>query len=197
MTVIPTLSDKIDRQIRTGGMSFKRYTQKLYDRPKASLLPLKARMVRSEVVEALLYGCATWAPMKDSYNNICAIHHRMLLRILGAWCKSPNKRIVSNKIPPSELNVRRLKQPYTRGSCCVRGRCSAWVTTGCPRGSYRESWRIRENVGRGGRRKNRRTAWQRIVGYSASRATGAPPHLDLGFGIAQYAKGAVGLWPRG
>ena len=54
-------------------------------------------MGRSEVVEALLYRCATWATMKGSYNNLCTIHHRMLLQILGAWCKSPNKRIVSNK----------------------------------------------------------------------------------------------------
>ena len=53
MTETPNLSDEIDRRIRAGWMSFKRYTQELYDRPKASLLPLKARMVRSEVVEAL------------------------------------------------------------------------------------------------------------------------------------------------
>ena len=37
-------------------MGFKRYKRELYDRPKASRLPVKARMVRSEVVEALLYG---------------------------------------------------------------------------------------------------------------------------------------------
>ena len=53
------LSDEIDRRIRAGWMGFKRYKRELYDRPKASLLPSKARMVRSEVVEALLYGCAT------------------------------------------------------------------------------------------------------------------------------------------
>ena len=43
------LSDEIDRRIRAGWMSFKRYKRELYDLPKASLLPLKARMVRSEV----------------------------------------------------------------------------------------------------------------------------------------------------
>ena len=52
------LSDEINRWIRVGWMSFKRYKRELYDRPNASLLPLKARMVRSEVVEALLYRCA-------------------------------------------------------------------------------------------------------------------------------------------
>ena len=31
----------------------------------------------------------------------------------------------------------------------------------------------------------------------ASRGSGVPPHLTLGSGIAQYAKWAAGLWPRG
>ena len=61
VTETPNLSDAIDRRIRAGKMmSFRRYTRELYDRPKASLLPPKARMVRSEVVEALLYGWSTW-----------------------------------------------------------------------------------------------------------------------------------------
>ena len=97
MTETPNLSDEIDRRIRAGWMSFKRYTRELYDRPKASLLPLKARMVRSEVVEALLYGCATWTSLKGHYAKLRTTHHRMLLRILGSWCKSPNKRILSYK----------------------------------------------------------------------------------------------------
>ena len=63
----------------------------------ASLLPLKARMVRSEAVEALLHGCATWTPLKGYYTKLRTTDNRMLLRILGAWCKSPNKRILSYK----------------------------------------------------------------------------------------------------
>ena len=90
----PNLSDEIDRRIRAGWMCFKRYKRELFDRPKASLLPLKARMVRAEVVEAFLYGCATWTPLKGHYAKLRTIHHGMLLRILGAWCKSPNKRII-------------------------------------------------------------------------------------------------------
>ena len=53
VTETPNLSDEIDRRIRAGWMSFKCYKRELYDRPKASLLPLKARIVRSEVAEAL------------------------------------------------------------------------------------------------------------------------------------------------
>ncbi|CAN0424720.1 unnamed protein product, partial [Ascophyllum nodosum] len=59
VTKSPNLSDEIDRRVRAGWTSFKRYTRELHDRPKASLLPLKARVMRPEVVEALLYGCAT------------------------------------------------------------------------------------------------------------------------------------------
>ena len=54
-------------------------------------------MVRSEVAEALLYGCATWTALKGHYTKLRTTHHRMLLRTLGAWCKSPNKRILSYK----------------------------------------------------------------------------------------------------
>ena len=35
-----------------------------------------------------------------------------------------------------------------------------------------------------------------IFEYLASRGTGAPTHLTLGYGTAQSTKGAVGLWPR-
>ena len=55
-------------------------------------------MVRSEAaLEALLFGCATWTPLKDHYITLHTRHHRMLFQTLGAWCKSPNKRIVSYK----------------------------------------------------------------------------------------------------
>ena len=97
VTETPDLSDEIDRRIRSGWISFKRYTRELYDRPKACMLPLKTRMVRSEVVEALLHGCATLTPLKGHYTKLRTAHHTMLLRILGAWCKSPSKRILSYK----------------------------------------------------------------------------------------------------
>ena len=97
MTETLNLSDEIDRRIRAGWMGFKRYKRELYDHPKASLLALKTRMVRCEVVEALLYVRATWTPLKGHYAKLRTTHHRMLLEILGAWCKSPNKRILSYK----------------------------------------------------------------------------------------------------
>ena len=88
------LSAEIDRRIRAGWMSLYRYRAELYDRPMASLDP-KTRMVKAEVVEALLYGCAAWTPLKKDYQKLCAAHYRMLLRVLGAWCRSRNHRILS------------------------------------------------------------------------------------------------------
>ena len=35
--------------------------------------------------------------LKGHYAKLRTTQHRMLLRILGAWCKSPNKRILSYK----------------------------------------------------------------------------------------------------
>ena len=200
MTEMPNLSDEIDRRIRAWWMGFEHYKRELYDRPKASLLPLKARIiVRSEVVEALLYGCVTWTPLKCHYAKLRTTHHRMLLRVLGAWCKPPNQRILSYKDALQRTQCESIETTVRtkRGGCCGRGRYSAWVTTGYPRGSCRESSRTRGNVDRGGRRKSGRTAWQMIFGYLASLGTGEPPHLTLGRGITRYTKGVVGLWPRG
>ena len=74
---------EIDHRIRAGWMSFNRNWAELYDRATA-LLDLKTRMVKSEVVEALLYGCAAWTPLKGDYQKLRAVHHRMLLRIFDA-----------------------------------------------------------------------------------------------------------------
>ena len=60
-TETPTLLDEIERRIIARLMRFRCYTRELYDRPKAHLL-LKARRVRSEVGEDLIYECATWSP---------------------------------------------------------------------------------------------------------------------------------------
>ena len=64
VTEILNLSDEMDRRIRARWMGFKRYKREMYNHPKASLLPLNARMVRFEVVEAFLYRCATWTPLR-------------------------------------------------------------------------------------------------------------------------------------
>ena len=147
VTETPNLSDEIDRRICAGWMGFKRYKRELYGRPTASLLPLKTQMVRSEVVEALLYGCATWTPLKGHYAKIRTTPHRMLLRILGAWCKSQNKRILS------------YKDALQRSECesietTVRTRRLLWAGALLRMGDHRLSKRVMsgelENAGKRG-----------------------------------------------
>ena len=137
------------------------------------------------LVEALLYGCVTWTPLKGHCAKLRTTHHRMLLRILGAWCKWPNKRMESI-------------------DATVRTRRLLWAGALLRMGDHRLPKRVMsgelENAGKrgpGGRRKSGRAAWQMIFGYLASRGTGEPPHLTLGRGITRYTKGGVGLWPRG
>ena len=110
------LSDEIDRRIRAGRTGFKRYY--------CTTARRQARMVRSEVVEALLYGCAIWTPLKGHYAKLRTTHHRMLLRILGAWCKSPNKRILSYK---DALVVRTECESIETITITVRTRRLLWV----------------------------------------------------------------------
>ena len=198
VTEMPNLSDEIDRRIRAGWMGFKRYKRELYDRSKASLLPLKARMVSPVVVEALLSGCVTWTSLKCLYAKLRTKHHRMLLRILGAWCKWPNKRILSYKDALQRTKCESIETT-------VRTRRLLWAGALLRMGDHRLPKRVMsgelENAGKrgpGGKEKERiRAAWQMIFGYLASRGTGKPPHLTLGRCITQYTKGVVGLWPRG
>ena len=182
MTETPNLSDENDRWIRAGWMSFKRYKWDLYDRPKESL-PLKAQMMRSEVVEALLYRCATWTTLKSYYTKLTKTYHRIFLRILGAWYKSPNKRILSFKDALQRTECESIETT-------IRTRRLLWSGALLHVGDHRLPKRVMSgklgNAGKhgpGGRRKNGRTAWQRISGYLGSRGTGAPPHLTLGPGI--------------
>ena len=63
------LSMEVDRRIRDAWSSVRKYTLKLYDRPSASL-ELKIRMLRAEVLETILYGCATWSPRACHYDTV-------------------------------------------------------------------------------------------------------------------------------
>ena len=90
MTETPNVPDGFDRRICAGWMSFKRYIRELHDRPKASLLPLKAcgygemRGSRGSPIRM-----RDMDPLKGHYNRprTRLTHYRMLVRFLGAWFK--------------------------------------------------------------------------------------------------------------
>ena len=52
------LSIEVDRRVRNAWCSFRKNTLELYDRPSAPL-EVKTRMLRTEVLETIRYGCVT------------------------------------------------------------------------------------------------------------------------------------------
>ena len=79
------LSIEVDRRIRNAWCSFRKYILKLYDRPSAPL-ELKIRILRAEVLEAMLYGCVTWSPRACHHDTRRRAHHSVLTRCIS-WRK--------------------------------------------------------------------------------------------------------------
>ena len=94
VTEVPDMSVEIARRTRACWMRIRRYLRELYDQPKVSL-SLKTRMVKAEAIEALLYGCSTWTLRQEHYAKLRTVHHRVLLRIIGAQRKRPDHRMTS------------------------------------------------------------------------------------------------------
>ena len=46
-------------------------------------------------IEALLYGCSTWTLRQEHYAKLRTVHHRVLLRIIGAQRKRPDHLMTS------------------------------------------------------------------------------------------------------
>ena len=92
VTETPVMSIEIARQTRACWMRIRRYSRELYGQPKVAL-SLKTRMVKAEATEALLYGCSTWTLRQEHYAKLRIVHHRVLLRIIGAQRKRPDHRM--------------------------------------------------------------------------------------------------------
>ena len=76
------LTQEINHWSRAGWACIRRFSRELFDRPKAPWR-LKVRLLRAEAMEALLYGCMTWAPRRDHYRLLRRTHYRLLLRVIG------------------------------------------------------------------------------------------------------------------
>ena len=83
VTETPDMPVEIARRTRACWMRIRRYSRELYGQPKVAL-SLKTRMVKAEAIEALLYGCSTWTLRQEHYAKLRTVHHRVLLRIIGA-----------------------------------------------------------------------------------------------------------------
>ena len=91
VTETPDMSVENARRTRACWTRIRRYSRELYGQPKVAL-SLKTRMVKAEAIEALLYGCSTWILRQEHYAKLRTVHHRVLLRIIGAQRKRPDHR---------------------------------------------------------------------------------------------------------
>ena len=94
VTETPDMSVEIARRTRACWMRIRRYSRELYDQPKVAL-SLKTRMAKAEAMKALLYGFSTWTLRQKHYAKLRTVHHRVLLRIIGAQRKRPDHRMTS------------------------------------------------------------------------------------------------------
>eukprot|EP00752_Nemacystus_decipiens_P002428 g2287.t1 len=88
------LTREINHRSKAAWACVKRYKTELFDRPGAPL-GLKARLLKAETVEALLYGCVTWSPRRDHYRLLRTTHHQLLLRVIGHRRKRGTHRQLS------------------------------------------------------------------------------------------------------
>ena len=72
----------INRRTKIAWGRFSKFSTELFDRPSAPLR-LKARLLKAEAMEALLYGCMTWAPRNAHYRQLRTTHHKLLVRVIG------------------------------------------------------------------------------------------------------------------
>ena len=94
VTETPDMSVETARRTRASWIRIRRYLRKLYDQSKVAL-SLKTRMLKAETIESLLYGCSTCTLRQEHYTKLRTVHHRVLLRIIGAQRKRPDHRITS------------------------------------------------------------------------------------------------------
>ena len=76
------LDIEIKRRIGAVWPSVSKYSSQLNDRRNARL-SLKIRLFKAEVMEAMLYGCATWTMRSQDFSSLLTAHHKLLLRIIG------------------------------------------------------------------------------------------------------------------
>ena len=76
------LDTEIKRRIGAALASVRKYRSQLYDR-RNDRLSLKIRLFKADVMEAMLYGCATWTMRSRDFSSLRTAHHKLILRIIG------------------------------------------------------------------------------------------------------------------
>ena len=80
------LSIEIIRPLHNASRSSQKYIVELYDRLNA-ILELNTRRLIAEVLETMLYDCATWSPGACHYHTLYHTHYSVPTRCIG-WRKN-------------------------------------------------------------------------------------------------------------
>ena len=84
-----TADGKADKEIASricrAWTCFRRRSEAMYDRRRVGRR-LKVQLLQAEVVETLLYGCASWSLSADHYTKLNGAHRQFLTRCIG-WSK--------------------------------------------------------------------------------------------------------------
>ena len=166
VTETPEVSVEIARRTRACWIRIRWYLRELCNQPKVAF-SLKTRTVKAEAIKAFLYGCSTWTLRPEHYANLCTVHHRVLLRIIGAQRKRSDHRMTSYN---RTLEVTRCESIETTlrtrrllwAGALIRmsgGRLPKRVVFGNFEGAVRR--------GRGGRRKSGPIAYRATSGRLA------------------------------
>ena len=82
ITEYADITRDINRRTKTAWGCLRMFSTELFDRPSAPLR-LKARFLKAETMEALLYGCIMWARRNTHYRQLRTTYHKLLLRVIG------------------------------------------------------------------------------------------------------------------
>ena len=109
----------INRRTDIAWGCFTKFSTELFDRPSAPL-SLKARLLKAEAMEALMYGCMPWAPRNAYYRQLRTTHHKLLLRVIGyrhvhGTCRQMS--YTKARKPGAEV----WKRPFTSDGFCSQG----------------------------------------------------------------------------
>lgn len=63
-------------------------------------------LLKAEAMEALLYGCMTWAPRRKHYDIVKTTHHRLLLRAIGYGRTRGQYRQLSYAPAPQKVDAK-------------------------------------------------------------------------------------------
>ena len=99
---------EIKRRVRIAWACYSRFKRELYYMEAAPFI-LKVRMLKAEVIETLLCGCATWTLGKERSAELRTAHHRFHLRTNGFQRRQRTDHLMSYAKAPKKAQYERVK----------------------------------------------------------------------------------------